>query len=107
MAELIVLAFWIASLVAMFYLGHDIGRRTGHADTSGQCEMAERLASAVDDLDKWCGASSPHARLIARHLTAHGLGQSLNAGTPCGDEPCTIAGLREQLRRLDAAPSGA
>ena len=70
--------------------------------------IADRLAHAVDDLDRWCGHSSPHARLIAKHLTAHGLGYNINAGTPHADEACTIAGLREQLRRLDgSAPGGA
>jgi len=106
MAEMIVLLCWLGFAAFAFFAGRDIGRREGHADTAEQCEIADRLACAVDDLDKWCGHSSPHARLIAKHLTAHGLGHALNAGTPCADEACTVDGLREQLRRLDRAPAG-
>ncbi len=62
----------------------------------------ERYRLAVDQLDKWCGYEIPQARLIAQHLHSHGEGLHLNAGTPVGDEPCTINGLREQLRRLAA-----
>ncbi|MGJ7544592.1 hypothetical protein [Variovorax sp. LT1R16] len=67
-------------------------------------EKSSRYIRAVDDLDRWCGHTSPHARLIARHLDAIGEGKDCNAGTPAGDEACTIDGLREQLKRLDAAP---
>ena len=63
-------------------------------------EKCSRYMRAVDDLDKWCGHSSPHVRLIARHIKAHGEGEGCNSGTPVGDEPCTISGLREQLKRL-------
>lgn len=63
-------------------------------------EKCSRYMRAVDDLDKWCGHCSPHARLIARHIRAHGEGEGCNSGTPVGDEPCTISGLREQLKRL-------
>lgn len=69
-------------------------------------EKSSRYAYAVYDLDKWCGSQSPHARLIARHLKAVGEGTGLNAGTPTGDEACTVVGLREQLRRLDEAQKG-
>lgn len=62
----------------------------------------DRLTRAICDLDLWCGHASPHARLIAGHLWAIASGEGLNAGTPCGSEPCTISGLREQLRRIDA-----
>jgi hypothetical protein len=61
---------------------------------------------AVEDLDRWCGHTSPHAKLIARHLYAQGEGLGCNAGTPNGDEACTVHGLREQLKRLDAASIG-
>ena len=63
-------------------------------------EKSSRYMQAVDDLDKWCGHCSPHARLNARHLKAQGEGEGCNSGTPVGDEPCTISGLREQLKRL-------
>jgi hypothetical protein len=64
-------------------------------------ERASMYDQAIEDLDKWCGATSAHAYLIANHLKAVGQGESLNSGTPNKDEPCTISGLREQLRRLD------
>ena len=67
---------------------------------SNHMEKCSRYIQAVDDLDKWCGHCSPHARLIARHLKAQGEGEGCNSGTPVGDEPCTISGLREQLKRL-------
>lgn len=65
-------------------------------------EKLSRYKFAVDDLNRWCGSTSPHARLIAAHLAAHGEGTGCNTGTPVGDEACTIMGLREQLKRLDA-----
>jgi len=63
--------------------------------------IADRVGLAIDDLDRWCSAYSPHARLIASHLAAIRDGHGLNAGTPHDDEPCTVNGLREQLCRLD------
>jgi len=65
----------------------------------------DRYRRAVDDLDKWCGHEFPQARLIAAHLLAVGEGQGLNAGTPHADEPCTIDGTRQQLRRMAAKAS--
>lgn len=63
-------------------------------------ERADRYLFAILDLDRWCGHTSPAARIIAKHLMAAGEGHPLNAGTPCGEEPCTVMGLREQLTRL-------
>lgn len=72
-----------------------------------RCRL-DRYRRAVDDLDRWCGHEFPHARLIAAHLHAVGEGHGLNAGTPAGDEPCTISGLRDQLRRKsESGASGA
>ena len=64
----------------------------------------ERYRQAVVALDQWCGHEFPQARLIAAHVQAVGEGRSLNAGTPAGDEPCTVSGLRDQLRRIGAQP---
>jgi len=61
---------------------------------------ANRYFHAVDDLDRWCGHEFTQARIIASHVKAVGEGEALNAGTPVADEPCTISGLRDQLRRL-------
>jgi hypothetical protein len=91
------LVIWIAYLVGLMRGSH-IQRKQWRA----QIMKAESYFFAVDDLDRWCGHVSPHARLIARHIRAHGEGRPINAGTPTGDEPCTIDGLRTQLARLDA-----
>lgn len=67
-------------------------------------DRLERYRRATSDVDVWCGHEFPYARLIAEHIQAHGEGDNLNAGTPMGNEPCTVSGLREQLRRMrDAA----
>lgn len=88
---------WLA-----FKIGHSMGRDSlGH-----QLERLWRYTHAIDDLDRWCGHMSPHARLIARHLTTIGEGkEGLNAGTPVDVEPCTIDGLRQQLKKLDVIES--
>lgn len=64
-----------------------------------------RYRIAVDDVDRWCGNTSAHARIIAAHIQARAEGHRCNAGTPIGEEPCTPIGLREQLARADAALS--
>ena len=66
-------------------------------------EALRRYRWAVDELDRWCGYESPHARLIAAHISAYGEGEAMNAGTPCGSEVCDIQGTRQQLRAIDAA----
>jgi len=75
--------------------------RAGQGRKRVDARALERYRGAVHDLDRWCGHASPHARIIAAHLTAIGEGQGLNAGTPCGEEPCTVGGLRDQLARID------
>lgn len=102
--ELFTLVVMIALLMAFVYVviatAYDIGKRKGCMNCAPDVERADRYRSAVDMLDKWCGHESPQARLIAAHLLAVGEGLAMNAGTPCDDEPCTISGLREQLRRV-------
>lgn len=98
-------AFLFAALVvfgtgSVFYLA---GKRHGREGCARAVRRGERYADAVDNLDRWCGHESPAARLIAAHLKAEGEGLPMNAGTPAFDEVCTISGLREQLRRLEAA----
>lgn len=61
----------------------------------------ERYRRAVDDVQVWCGQSSPYALLIAQHIEALGEGRAHNAGTPAGEEVCSIMGLRTQLQRLE------
>lgn len=84
-----------------YWLGLYVGRLRHLALVEKHLGRATNYQRAVDDLDRWCGYASPHARLIARHLKAHGEDTGYNAGTPLADEACNVAGLREQLRRLD------
>lgn len=93
----------IAVLVWVTYcIGGWFGEHRQRKRWEDHMNRCNRYIYAVDNLDKWCGHTSPHAKLIARHLRAEGDGLGLNAGTPSGDEACTIDGLREQLKRLDA-----
>lgn len=87
----------------VYWIGRTIGKYQQQDLWRDHMEKCDRYVHAVDDLYKWCGHQSPHARLIARHLRATGEGLGLNAGTPVGEEACQIGGLREQLKRLDAA----
>ena len=98
------LALGLLSLLVLsvYWLGREIGKHQQRELWSDHMEKGNRYVYAVDDLDKWCGHQSPHARLIARHMRAKGEGLDLNAGTPVDDEACQIGGLREQLKRLDA-----
>ena len=98
------LALGLLSLLVsgVYWLGREIGKHQQRELWRDHMEKCNRYVYAVDDLDKWCGHQSPHARLIARHLRAKGDGLGLNAGTPVGDVACQIGGLREQLKRLDA-----
>ena len=86
------------------FVGYFAGKLRGEIKQQylwrSRMEKCSRYIQAVDELDKWCGHCSPHARLIARHLKAQGEGEGCNSGTPVGDEPCTISGLREQLKQL-------
>lgn len=94
-------------LLAFIALAYLLGRCNGVARHRKLVQPAldarDRYRNAVEDLDRWCGHNSPHARLIARHLRAHGEGLGYNAGTPAGDEACHPNGLRQQLTKLDAA----
>ena len=98
--EFLTLVMMLALVYVVISTAYYIGKRHGHRDCAPDSERADRYRGAVDALDKWCGHESPHARLIAAHLLAAGEGLAMNAGTPCGDEPSTITGMRDQLRRL-------
>lgn len=65
-----------------------------------QENRANRYYFAIDSLDKWCRYDLPETEVIVKHLIAEGEGLSMNAGTPDGNEACTISGLREQIRRM-------
>ena len=86
------LAYWIGLL---------IGRIRHYTLVERQLKRAADYQRAVDDLDRWCGYTSPHAKLIARHLKAVGEDLWRNSGSPAADEACDVSGLRVQLTRLD------
>lgn len=93
----------IVALAVAYCIGQIDGYwRRASEDRAFRADILERYRLAVDDLDRWCGHSSPHARLIAAHLRAVGEGHELNAGTPHAQEPCVVSGLRDQLARLNA-----
>lgn len=101
MLQTIIIVLWALVFIALTAsLAYDLGKQQGQVNCAPNVERAYRYQRAVDDLDRWCGHESPAARLIAAHLKAEGEGLPMNAGTPCGDEVCTISGTREQLRRL-------
>lgn len=84
-----------------YWLGLYVGRVRHLAMVERHLKRASDYQRAVDDLERWCGYTSPHARLIARHLKAIGEDTGYNAGTPTADEACHVSGLREQLKRVD------
>ena len=94
-------------LAALFcgWVAFTVGHCRGRDSLAAELNKLWRYKHAVDDLDRWCGHTSPHAKLIGRHLTAIGEGTGCNAGTPCDVEACTIDGLREQLKKLDVIES--
>lgn len=97
-------------LYVVYWIGCQVGMHRQQDLWRDHMERGNRYIYAVDDLDRWCGHQSPHARLIARHLKALGDGTGHNAGTPTGVEACDVSGLRQQLDTLDkarAAASGA
>ncbi len=89
-----------------YWIGLFVGRIRHHALVERQLKRAADYQRAVDDLDRWCGYTSPHAKLIARHLKAVGEDSGYNAGTPVADEACHVSGLREQLIRIDHPSDG-
>lgn len=100
MGATIFMIVMFSALAAVF--AYEMGKHRGRIDSFPHIDRANRYQHAVDSVDMWCGHEFPQARLIAAHLMAEGEGLGMNAGTPMGDEPCTISGLREQLRRVAA-----
>lgn len=89
--------------VAIGFLCGAIVWRGDLLEAKTNARMLDRYQRAVSQLNIWCGHESPHARLIAAHISAIGEGNvPINAGTPCRDEVCDIDGTRQQLRMLDA-----
>lgn len=101
MSELQAAVLLGAGVLLAYCLGLYVGRLRHFELVEKHLTRATNYQRAVDDLDRWCGHASPHARLIARHLKAIGEDAGYNAGTPVADEACHVSGLREQLKRLD------
>ena len=102
-ADITVITMTALVIWGAYLIGRTVGRNQQQELWRDHMDKCNRYFYAVDDLDRWCGHTSPHAKLIARHIKAIGDGTGCNAGTPTGDEACTINGLREQLKRLDTA----
>lgn len=100
MEKIVFIAALVIVIAWVLLLAYALGRKQGRLSCAHHVERADRYMFAVDSLDRWCGFEFPQARLIAAHLLAEGEGLAMNAGTPLGDEPCTLPGLREQLRRI-------
>lgn len=79
------------------------GRRRERRELWPEAAAAERYKMACRDVLTWCCQDEFRAaRLVAGHIMDHGEGAGpINAGTPHGDETCTVNGLREQLRRVN------
>ena len=83
---------------AAYYAGRNRERR----ELWPEAAAAARYKMACRDVLTWCCQDEfRSARLVAGHIMDHGEGKGANAGTPCGDETCTVDGLREQLRRIN------
>lgn len=96
-----------AVLLLVYWAGRFFGAEAQRDLWRRHMQRGNDYVAAVKDLQFWCGHTSPHALLIARHLKALGEGLGHNAGTPNLDEPCSVDGLREQLRRLDESIAAA
>ena len=82
------------------------GRMRERREMLPAADKAARYRQACRDVMTWCVEDDlKAARMTARQIMACGEGEGLNAGTPCSDEPCTVNGLREQLRRMRQTPN--
>lgn len=102
--------FWMVvpifvGLLAGLWIGWECwGRVSKRSDID--IKRSARYAMACEDVLRWCsGDEFRAARQVSGHIHAIGEGEGLNAGTPVADEPCQIAGLREQLRRIEKEKS--
>lgn len=90
-----------------FWMGYEAGRAKERRTSRHDSERAWRYQNACREVMQWCvDGELKMARNTAAHIEAHGEGDALNAGTPCGDEPCTISGFRQRLRGLAQDPKG-
>ncbi len=100
-----VLAIGAPVLVLVTSVAYYAGRRRERRELWPEAAAAERYKMACRDVLMWCCQDEFRAaRLVAGHIMDHGEGTGINSGTPCGDEACTVNGLREQLRRVNREP---
>ena len=91
------------SLALLMASAYYAGRRRERRDLWPDVAAAARYEMACRDVMTWCCEDEFRAaRRVAAHIMAHGKGEALNSGTPVGNENCTVAGLREQLRAINA-----
>jgi len=97
-----VLAIATPAMVLVMSAAYYAGRRRERRELWPEAAAAARYKMACRDVLTWCCQDEfRSARLVAGHIMDHGEGAVINAGTPCGDESCTVDGLREQLRRVN------
>lgn len=97
-----VLAIGTPVMVLVISAAYYAGRRRERRELWPEVAAAERYKMACRDVLTWCCQDEfRSARLVAGHIMDHGEGAGINAGTPHGDETCTVNGLREQLRRVN------
>ncbi len=102
-----VLAIGAPVMVLVMSAAYYAGRRRERRELWPEAAAAERYKMACRDVLTWCCQDEFRAaRLVAGHIMDHGEGvRPINAGTPWGDETCTVNGLREQLRRANREPA--
>jgi len=90
---------WIVFVVTAYFFGKHQERKA----VQPFIDARYRYKWACRDVLTWCCEDEfRSARRVAAQIMAAGEGDGMNAGTPCGDEPCTVNGLREQLRTINA-----
>ena len=101
-----VLAIATPMMVLVTSAAYYAGRRRERREMLPAADRAARYKLACRDVMTWCCEDDlKAARMTARQIMACGEGEGLNAGTPLDDEPCTVNGLREQLRRMRKTPN--
>lgn len=99
--QVALLALLVVGIMVLCYgLGVLVTRQRYRKKVSERDVMLFRYRTAIHEWRVWCSHVHPVVGLIADHLEAVGDGKVMNAGTPNGTEPCTIAGHRTQLCKM-------
>ena len=98
-----VLAIGTPAMVLVMSAAYYAGRRRERRELWPEAAKAGRYKMVCRNVLTWCCQDEFRAaRLVAGHVMDYGEGVGpINAGTPHGDETCTVNGLREQLRRVN------